>query len=120
DDEELDKFFQKVILGSVNGPLVIDGLRRKRVFYPHGTEENTTQELTVADNRQRASDQEGSVTTPAPDASGAASQEPPPDTPRKPDKQPKPRRTGGKRTSLSSTAGLSPASPAGDGNNAPV
>lgn len=35
DDASLDNFFQKIILGSTKGPLVLNGLARERRFYHH-------------------------------------------------------------------------------------
>jgi hypothetical protein len=40
DSAELGDFFMRAILRSANAPLVIDGLRRNRQFYPHGSAES--------------------------------------------------------------------------------
>jgi hypothetical protein len=116
DDEELDKFFQKIILGSVRGPLVIEGLRRTRVFYPQPGDEKTTPEDLDRTRNQGG----GNTSTPPLDTVGGSSPQEPSPTASKPPKQPKPRQTGGKDPSTSTIAGRPPASPPDIANNAPA
>jgi hypothetical protein len=59
DAASLDAFFQKIILGSTKGPLVLDGLARERRFYHHAPAEPelpSGQSLTQSDEQSSRSE----------------------------------------------------------------